>query len=216
MSDSIDVLLVEDHTMVRDGIVAVLEAASGIDVTGTASTVAEARDALIHGRFNVVITDFGLADGSGADVADAAGELQPESRTLVITGANETKAIEAAIRTGCAGFVSKGRGMDELVDTVRAIAGGAAVFPAALLAIATRTSSTRPGADLTAREAEVLTLLARAQTIAEIADHLVLSQHTVRNHVRRVLAKLHARNQLEAVVIALREGLVAIDDGSST
>lgn len=107
--------------------------------------------------------------------------------------------------------MSKGKGSRELVSAVRAIAGGAAVFPVELLANASRRVANRPGNDLTSREVHVLELLAKARTTTEIANELSLSQHTVRNHLRQVLTKLQARNQLEAVVIAIREGLVTID-----
>ena len=109
--------------------------------------------------------------------------------------------------------------MDELLLAVRSVAGGAAVFPAGLLATVTQAAGAPTEPVLTARETEVLGLLAEAKNADEIADRLFLSVHTVRNHIRAILTKLGARSQLEALVFGIRMGLVSVepeDDGRRT
>ena len=128
---------------------------------------------------------------------------------LLITGTDERKGVEAALASGCTGFVSKSQGFDELVQAALAVARGAAVFPASLLTEALHEEAPAP-ADLSPRELEVLQRLANATSVSEISDEMHLSVHTVRNHVKQVLAKLGARSQLEAVVIAARRGYVTI------
>ncbi len=197
--------------MVRQGLVAVLSADSRIDVAGTASSFAEVRSALGAWRCDVLVTDYTLADGTGADVARFARSEAPNVSTIVISGQPRARALEEAVDAGCAGFVSKTLSAGELADAIITVARGASVFPVGALRRLSAPDKTRPGATLTAREIEVLQLLSRAVPAPEIADHLTLSTHTARNHIRSILTKLGARSQLEAVVIAVRAGLVEIE-----
>ena len=128
----------------------------------------------------------------------------------MITGLDDQEAVAKALTSGCAGFVSKAQGFDRLVEAIRAVAQGSAFYPAALMGAAFDAARNEPESDLSARELEVLRLLANARLVDEIAEELYLSPHTVRNHVKRILAKLGARSQLEAVVVAARLGLVEV------
>ncbi|MFN3215016.1 MAG: response regulator [Acidimicrobiales bacterium] len=208
----IAVLLVEDHDMVREALGSALDARATIEVVGSAASVADAR-ALLAGaetRVDVVVADLQLGDGQGTDLVEMAARRSPPASVLLITGTDDRRGLDLALRTGCAGFVSKAQGLDRLVDAVVAIAAGTAVFPAGLLAGVTRDGDAAVGATLTAREREVLQMLAEACSIDDIAAELVLSPHTARNHVKAILSKLHARSQLEAVVVGARHGLVEI------
>jgi DNA-binding NarL/FixJ family response regulator len=204
------VVIVDDHAMVREGLVAVLAAEPEIDVVGTAADVAGAVREVRRHRPAVLVTDYQLPDGTGLDLADQVAELDPPPSVLLISGIDRPSLIEEAVRAGCAGFVSKGRDTAELVDAVRAVAEGTAVFPAAALRRIVRVPDRRPGDDLTDRELEVLRLLAAPMSVNEIAGTLFVSIHTARNHVRSVLLKLGARSQLEAVVAAVKHGLIEI------
>jgi DNA-binding NarL/FixJ family response regulator len=118
------------------------------------------------------------------------------------------------LEAGCTGFVSKDAPMSELVRSIKLAAAGEVVVPPALLpALVARVRPRGPsfGTDLTAREREVLGMLARGTSTDEITQMLVLSPHTVRNHIRSVLTKLDAHSRLEAVAIAVRAGLVTLD-----
>jgi DNA-binding NarL/FixJ family response regulator len=208
---TIRVLLVEDHEMVAEGLRVAFGDEPDLDVVGWAPT-AERGVALYEELHpDVVLMDYRLPDGSGTDAAARIRASDPDACVLLVTGASDSAIVAAALEAGCSGFVGKDRGLDELAAAIRAAAGGAAVFPAGLLAAATSRTAparTRPGMDLTEREREVLSLLAQGRTTEEIAGELFLSHHTVRNHVRNVLAKLNAHTKLEAVIVAAREGIV--------
>ena len=207
MSDTpIRVLLVEDHLLVRDALAEALADHPEIVVAGVAGSRAEGEGLLRALAIDAVVADLQLGDGLGTDLVPVAQERDPAPPVLLMTGTDDRKGLSEALAAGCAGFVSKGQGLDRLVEAVLVVAGGAAFFPASLLDQVMRNPA--PRRDLTDRETDVLGLLADARTVTEISELLHLSPHTVRNHVKQVLAKLGARNQLEAVVIAAREGLV--------
>lgn len=199
--------------MVLDSMAALVDGEPDLAVVGTAGSLAESNDVIGSSKPDVIVTDYRLGDGTGADVADLSKRLSPDTRVIMITGGDDRVAVESAIATGCAGFLNKGRGIDELLDAIRSVADGAAVFPVDLLRSVIRNDFTRPGATLTDRERDILRRLAAAATVDDMASGLVLSEHTVRNHVRNILAKLGASSKLEAVVIAVRHGLVSIEPG---
>jgi DNA-binding NarL/FixJ family response regulator len=207
---SVRVLLVEDHAMVARGIEAALAEEVDLEVVGIAGTV---DDGVLRFRQltpDVVVMDFRLPDGEGTDATRRIREIDAEATVLLLTGADDPSVVSAALDAGCSGFVSKDRDVDDLASAIRAVARGAAVFPAGLLsrALSPNSDAGGTGADLTAREREVLTMLADGSSTEAIGSSLFLSLHTVRNHVRNILTKLHARTKLEAVVIAARAGLV--------
>lgn len=209
---TVRVLLVEDHEMVAQGLRAALGDEPDLDVVGWASTVADGVDQYRALRPDIVLMDYRLPDGSGTDAAERIRNDDADACVLLITGATDDGVVAAALEAGCSGFISKDRGLDELGQAIRAAARGAAVFPADLLAAATRRGERRRGIgdDLTDRELEILRLLAEGRSTEDIAGSLFLSHHTVRNHVRNLLAKLQAHTKLEAVVLAARAGIVHI------
>ena len=209
-SPPVRLLLVEDHEMVLEAMQAALASHTNIEVVAVAGSVHDATEALKSVDVDMVVTDLRLGDGAGTDLVEVAQSLKASPPVLLITGTDDQRGINDALDAGCAGFVSKSEGFDRLVDAIRAISTGGVFFPAVLLAERLRPGTTRPGATLTARELQVLQLLAQAMSVTDIAGELVLSVHTVRNHIKQVLAKLHARSQLEAVVIGARNGLVEI------
>lgn len=211
MPDPITVLVVDDHPMVRAGLAAVLQSEPDIDVVAVASDVAGACEELDRHRPDVVVTDYQLTDGTGFDVARFAARNHG-SRVLLISAVVDGGVVGEAVEAGCSGFVHKGDESPELPQAVRSIALGGAVFPASTLRRLVRLERRTIGDDLTGREREVLRMLARPLTVNDIADALDISIHTARNHVRAVLGKLGARSQLEAVVIAVRHGVIDISE----
>ncbi len=206
----ISVLIVDDHAMVRDGLVAVLDAEDDLAVVGSAGDVAAAGTLLAELRPDVLVTDYQLPDGTGLDLAAQASAAGLATMVLVISGIDDPSLIEEAVRAGCSGFLSKGRDTADLAAAVRSVADGTAVFPAAALRRVVRSPGRTLIEPLTDRELEVLQLLARPMSVAQIAQELYVSIHTARNHVRAVLSKLDAGSQLQAVVNAVRLGLVEI------
>jgi DNA-binding NarL/FixJ family response regulator len=210
-TSNVRVLIVEDHEMVATGLRALLDAEPDIEVAAWARTAAEGVDAYGAHAPDVVLMDYALPDGSGTDVTARLRTDDPDACVLLVTGhEGNSRVVLEALDAGCAGFVSKERSVTDLANAIRAASRGAAVFPADLLTSVAARGDTAPkhGDDLTTREREVLDLLAHGRSTEEIQAALFLSQHTVRNHVRNVLNKLHARTKLEAVVIAARSGLV--------
>lgn len=203
-------LLVDDHEMVLDTMTMALTASPSTRVCATARTIEDARTALETHRISVVVTDLRLPDGLGTELVDVACAFDPPIPVVLISGTIDTVGVQQALTSGCAGFVSKSAGFDQLLEAVTAVARGGVWFPAGLMTKMLRSEPAGQGASLTPRELEVLQLLAEINTVDEIAARLVLSIHTVRNHVKHVLAKLEARSQLEAIVIAHRRGLIEI------
>lgn len=209
-ASNVRVLLVEDHDMVARGLEAALGSEDDIEVVGRAASAdgGVARYAQLDP--DVVVMDYRLPDGSGTDATRRIREKDPDAVVLLLTGFDDSGVVAAALDAGCSGFVTKDASIDNLAGAIRSVARGAAVFPAGQLARALRPATREPqvGADLTSREREVLTLLAEGASTDEIARLLFLSLHTVRNHVRNILAKLQARTKLEAVIVAARAGIV--------
>ena len=204
------VLIVDDHPMVRDGLAAVLAAEADLEVVATAGDVATARSEIDRTTPDVVVTDFQLPDGSGFDVV-AQTRSTPDARVLLISAVVDGGVVLDAVRPGATASSTRATRRRELSAAVRTIAAGGAVFPATALRRLVRKEQPTVGSDLSERELEVLRLLARPMPVQQIATELFISVHTARNHLRSIMAKLDARSQLEAVVIAVRNGLIDLD-----
>lgn len=209
----IAVAVVDDHRMVVEGLVTMLSAEPDIEVIGTASTAHDALVLVRARRPDVVLMDHRLPDGDGLDVAEQLHHDVPESKVVMLTASDDEGVLLRAIEVGCAGYVTKGTNVQQLVDAVRAAAAGEALVSGDMLARLLprlRPTARRVGADLTPREVEVLELLAAAAPTAEVASALGISIATTRNHVQRILQKLGAHSKIEAVSIAVREGIVRL------
>jgi two-component system, NarL family, response regulator DevR len=203
------VLIVEDHLMVAAGLAAMLEDEPDLEVVGQAATVAAATEAVVRLRPDVVMLDFRLPDGQGAEAIEAVLGANGEVKILTVTAHSEAEALAPAVSAGVMGFVRKDAPGDELLTAVRTVAAGGAYFSRDAMARIIR--GQRPEVERPAvseREVEVLQCLADGMPIPAIARRLDLSQHTVRNHLRAVMAKLDVHTSLDAVVHGARAGLV--------
>lgn len=211
MDEPIRVAIIEDHEMVAEGLAAALAVDPGLVVVGTAGTVGDGIELARYSKPDVVLMDLLLPDGDGASATHAVRAVAPMARVVLITSASGHDIIARAIEAGCSGLLSKTEPVASVRGAIHRAAAGEAVFVAEdLFGLVDRLSSgTNPSVVLTDREREVLQLLAQGSTTQGIADTLVLSLHTVRNHVRNVLTKLGAHSRLEAVAVALRQGLIA-------
>lgn len=216
MDQPIRVAIVEDHAMVAEGLAAALTADPGLIVVGTAGTVRDGVTMVAELKPDVVLMDLLLPDGDGAAATQSIRDVAPRTCVVLITSASGDDIIGRAIEAGCSGLLSKTEPVATVRSAIHRAGAGEAVFAAEdLLGLVGRLSSSSAiSASLTEREREVLELLAAGTTTQMIANTLVLSLHTVRNHVRNVMMKLGAHSRLEAVAIALREGLVATPHGS--
>lgn len=211
-SETVRVVIVDDHAMVRESITMALERNTDIDVVGAAGSKADAMAMIDEVRPDVAIVDYSIPGGTGVELAVEIHERQPEVRTIILTAAEGAQTAAEAVAAGCAGFVRKSADLGELAAGVRRVHQGDALFDVETLTAAMgwlkRTDSA--AVELTDREREVLGLLAAGRTTKEISEELFLSHHTARNHVRNILTKLDARSQLEAVVIAADLGIVEV------
>ncbi|WP_330272779.1 response regulator transcription factor [Lentzea sp. NBC_00516] len=202
------VVLVEDHDMVAEAIGQALERA-GFTVIARASSVATALAEIVRGRPDVVLLDRRLPDGDGTALIPEF--VRAGAKVLVLTGEATASVAARVAEAGGAGLILKSARLDDLVEAVRKVAAGEVVFDSRLLAGVLDRLTGRvkaAGASLTAREQETLLLLADGAGTDQISTRLGVARNTARNHVQRVLDKLGARSQLEAVSIARREGLL--------
>lgn len=212
-------LLADDHLVVADAIREVLSQEDDLEVVDVLHSIADLRSAVDglgpqSGCPDLLVLDVRFPDGDGVAEIVHLRRRCPQLPILVLTASTAVEVLATAVRSGAAGFVTKTAPVEHLLDAVRRVARGETVFDAEDLV---RLSKHLAGADatdldpLTDREREVLAALARARTTAQIAEDLVLSQHTVRNHVRNILAKLDAQSKLEAVLTAVRRGIITLD-----
>ncbi|WP_149824336.1 response regulator [Streptomyces tailanensis] len=209
--DLTNVLLVEDHRAVAEGLWALLDEYDDLTVVGWADSVAEAVPMTEQLSPQVALIDYRLPDGTGADAAARIRAQDPTIAVVFLSADTSDAALLAAVEAGASGYMLKSAGGDEIATAIRAAAAGETLIPARTLmeVLARHRESTRASArqterleSLTAREQEILALMTQGLDNRAIADHLTISYATVRTHVRGILEKLDARSQLEAVAKA--------------
>ncbi|MYS15302.1 response regulator transcription factor [Streptomyces sp. SID4982] len=213
----VTVLLVDDEPLVRAGLRAVLGAQPDIDVVGEASDGAAVIPLVRSLRPDVVAMDVRMPLLDGIEATRAVLRTVPDPpKILVVTTFEDDEYVYEALRAGADGFLLKRSRPEEIVHAVRLVAAGdSLLFPASVRQLAARYAGGRAAGEplsaarLTEREAEVLRLMARGLTNAEIAARLVLGAETVKSHVSAVLAKLGARDRTQAVIAAYESGFVA-------
>jgi len=206
------VLIVDDHEMFASSLRLALSSETDLDVVGTAATLAQAKNLLVTLEPDVVLLDHLLPDGLGVDSITELRRLRPAVQIVVLTAAAEDSMLVMATEAGCAGFLLKTSPLEELVAAVRTAAAGEMLVSSELLARLLgrlRHDRSQPATDLTGREREILELIAEGLTNAAIAKRLFISVNTVRNHVQSLLAKLGAHSKLEALSVAVRDGLIS-------
>jgi DNA-binding NarL/FixJ family response regulator len=214
---TVRVLLVDDEELVRSGLRTILAAQDDIEVVGEAADGAVVVPLVASLRPDVVVLDIRmpLVDGIQA-TRELHRRLESPPRVLILTTFGDDENVYAALHAGADGFLAKRARPTEIIDAVRVVAGGESLlFPAAIRSLAarhatanTRTGTVRAADDLTPRERQILRLMARGQSNAEIVDELFLGLQTVKTHVSSLLRKLGARDRTQAVIAAYDSGLV--------
>lgn len=205
------IVLVEDHTLLRQSVARVLTSRAGIEVVGEAGTVAEGLVVVARERPDVAIVDVTLPDGNGLDLARAIHDSAPEVRTLVLTMHEDDATITRAVDADVDGFVTKAVSPEELFHVLETIVGGAPYLTPSIARRVMALASTRSqGAvsQLTRRELEILRLLASGARPQEIARRLSLSIKTVKNYCTSIYSKLGVETGAQAVAEAYRRQLV--------
>ena len=205
------VLIVDDNEVLAASLALVLDDQPGLVTAGVAGTLEQARLLMATTAPDVVLLDHRLPDGDGVAAIGELLAMRPAAAVVVLTASAGDQVLIEAIQAGAAGFLSKTRSLAEVTSAVRAAATGEAVISPALLArlLPRLQRGGRAGRDeLTDREREVLALLSEGLSNAAIAERLTVSVHTVRNHIANLSAKLGAHSKLEALSIAMRDGLL--------
>ena len=202
--------VVEDHRVIAESLVAAINAQPDLHCVGTAATVAAVPPLVAGQDPAVVVMDYQLPDGTGAEATRLLHESHPQVAVLLLTAHDALDVLAESMSAGCAAFLPKTVGLDELMRAIHTVAGGGTVFDPDMLAQVANAGPSMMGraAGLSPREREVLELLTWGLTTREIASRLFVSVHTVRNHVRNITAKLGVGSKVEAVAVALRDGLV--------
>jgi len=207
----IRVLIIDDHEVLASSLAVVLDAEEDITAVGVAMTLEQAQAMIGTVQPDVLLLDHRMPDGDGVAAIPTLLAGRPTTGVVVLTASAADHVLLAAIEAGASGFLSKTRSLDEVTAAVRAAAAGESVISPELLArLLPRFGRGGPHAvdELTEREREVLGLVAEGLSNAAIAERLVVSVHTVRNHIASLSGKLGAHSKLEALSIAVRRGLL--------
>ena len=207
----IRVLLVDDHMMFSQAVAAALNEETDIRVVDCVTSLAEARSHLETTEVDLILLDQRLPDGQGTHAAAELRAIRPGVRVVLVTAAVDPALFSEALAAGCVGFVTKGDSIDVLAAAVRAAASGATTVSPAMRGQLTGADGKGSGYSahaLTHRETAVLLLLADGLSKQEISERLFISINTLRNHIQNIISKLGAHSKLEAVSIAIREGLI--------
>jgi DNA-binding NarL/FixJ family response regulator len=212
----IRVLLADDQELVRSGFRLILELADGIEVVGEAADGREAVRLAKELQPDVVLMDVRMPELDGIEATRRLRQAGVEARVLVLTTFDLDEYVYGAMRAGASGFLLKDAPREQLVTAVRTVGRGEALLAPAITKRLIERFVDRPApleaapalAELSGRELEVLRLVARGLSNAEIADELIIGEATVKTHVARVLRKLDLRDRVQAVVLAYESGVV--------
>jgi DNA-binding NarL/FixJ family response regulator len=210
----IDVALVDDHTVVRQAVAAMLGAEDGLRVVAEAGSLAEGR-AVVDQMLDapradpvVLVIDVTMPDGSGLALVRQARSRSAEVGIVVLTMHNDDSTLLEALDAGASALVRKSEPVEEVVTAVRRAAESPASFSARGLAEAMRRGQSTPQTTLTERETEVLRLLVEGDSVSQVGKKLFMSPSTVKTHITKIYDKLGAHNRASAVIAAVRLGLV--------
>jgi DNA-binding NarL/FixJ family response regulator len=206
----IRVLVVDDHAIVRQGVVALLEKRPEIQIVGDATDGRDAIEQYRRHRPDVALMDLRMPGLDGAETIALLRREFPDSRFIVLTSFDGDEDVFQALRAGAQGYLLKGMSGDELVDAIKTVAEGKRWIPAALAA---RAHSRTAMDQLTDRESDVLRLVVAGKSNKEIGAELDLQESTVKSYLTSVFGKLGVTSRTQAIVVALQRGLVSLDAG---
>lgn len=208
----INILIADDHRMVIDGIKALLAGVEDIRVIGHALTGREVMDFAKSnaGNLDLIVLDINMPDGDGIEVTKYIRKNFPNIKVLILSMYNKPVFIKNLVETGVSGYILKNTGKEELIEAITKIHSGRDYFSPEVTKTfmdSLRNPVSNPAMDLTKRELEILKLLAKAHTTAEIAEQLFLSTYTIDTHRKNLLSKLNLKNTPALVKYAIENGL---------
>ena len=209
MTDTIRLVVADDHPMFRAGVVASLGAAADLDVVAQASDAAEALALTREHLPDIALLDIAMP-GGGLNAAREITTACPATRVVMLTVSEDEDDLLAAMKAGASGYILKGSGASELIGVIRSVhAGQVYVAPALAWGLLREMSKPRssPLDELTVREREVLELVASGLGNQEIGDRLGLAEKTIKHYMTNILGKLQVRSRVEAALLAAREGM---------
>ena len=209
---SIRIVVADDHAVVREGLRALIGAVDGYELVGTAATGREAVRAAVTLKPHVLVMDVNMPDGSGLEATRELSRVAPDVGVLMLTMYDDDESVFAAMRGGALGYVLKGADPENIVRAIASVAAGEAIFGPGIarraVAYLSAPRQSEPAfPELTAREREVLDLIAAGLGNATIAARLGVSTNTIGNHVSSIFGKLRVASRAEAIVRARDAGL---------
>lgn len=209
-------IIVDDHNLFREGLAVILQQEADIEVVGLAGSVQEAVESTLKLEPDIVLMDFSLPDGSGAEAALQIVQENPGCKIIFLTMSDADEDLLAAVRSGAVGYLMKNMSPPKLVAALRSVARGESALSRAMtlrvMQELARTKASEPERDpalgkLTRREIEILAHLASGKGNQEIARELVISENTVKYHVHSILGKLDLKDRNEAAAFAREHGI---------
>ena len=215
MMDEISVFLVDDHTLVRHGLRAFLDTQKDVTVIGEAENGKQAIDKLrahaAAGQLpDVILMDLVMPELDGVGAITALRTTHPDLKIIALSSFSETERVHAALQAGATGYLLKSSDPAEIITAIRSAQRDQVHLDPAVAQVLARSMRTGHGAALSAREREVLTLVARGYSNQEIADALFISERTARTHVSHIISKLGLSSRIQAALWAIREGIATI------
>jgi DNA-binding NarL/FixJ family response regulator len=207
-ADSVRVLLVDDHELIRQGLRRILEQAQGYEVVGEAVTVAEAKAMVRSCNPHVVIVDTLLPDGGGLSVVADIRSWSSTVGIIIMATANTDEQLIGALQAGASGLVAKSAGVGELLSAIAHSAQAPEVFNSRQFADVMRRRSRGGGPSLSAREREVLAFLAQGLSAAEIAEQMFVAESTIKGNMAKLYSKLEATNRAQVIMAGVRHGYI--------
>lgn len=208
MKESIRVLIVEDHNVVRQGLVALLKVVDGLDVVGEAADGADAIAQFRKHKPDVTLVDLRLPRMSGVDVIQRIRMETPQARFIVLTTYDGDEDIYRALKAGAKAYLLKGMTSEELISTIRVVHEGKSHIPPA---IAEKLAERMGAEELTPREFDVLEQIVHGKSNKEIAAELDVSEATVKTHINSLLGKLGVTDRTQAATAAIQRGIVPLE-----
>ena len=209
----IRVLIADDHAVLRHGLRLILNEAPDLTVVGEAKNGEEAVNMALELKPDVILMDVNMPDFSGVEATQRIRSIQPDINVLILTISKKDKDLIEAVKAGAKGYLLKSSESSQVMDAIRRVAAGEAILPPDLVArvLDELTNPTPTPQILTAREQEILKLVAQGYGNKEIAGTLHISENTVKTHMRHILEKLNLSNRAEAAAYAVRAGLTSED-----